>query len=685
MRRSLRFKLAGVVAIVLAAMVVAAALSVVAAGAANGDVTTISNTYLPAVNGAGHLHTAVAEYYSEQLAYVSATDSAGKSSLASAVTAYQGEVNSAFDSLAALSLAPDEQASYATAKADWEAYLAAAANLTTADSASEMADLVTGQAASVYSTLDTDLDHLSDVITTGAEGATSNANSVMGLLPLVMIFGCGLVLVMGGALAWWLSGRVVRDVKVVNETLTSISDDCVTSLESGLAALAANDLTVRVEATTPPIEKYGSDEVGRMAEATNRMMVRLRSTMESYEMARANLAGALSEVHTAAQSVARTSGEVNSAAMQSGQGASQIAHTIGQVASGASDQARAGSDTANAVNDLRAVIESVRGGAAETARSVEAQAAAVDQMTRSIRSASRASADVQGLGAAAGEAATNGAETVRQTVDGMARIKNAVEGAAVKVTELGAKGEQIGAIVETIDDIAEQTNLLALNAAIEAARAGEQGKGFAVVADEVRKLAERSSRATKEIAALIGEVQAGTEHAVKAMQIGAREVESGAMLAEKSGSALDEIASAVASSNAAVTRIVKAMDDMQESSSGLVSASDAIAAIAEETNAAAASMSGSAEQVARAVESIAAISEENSASAEEVSAATEEMSAQAEEVVASASMLTDMASQLEDLAGRFTIDGESGSNFRVSYEAPTDLPARNHQRPRWAA
>ena len=113
-----------------------------------------------------------------------------------------------------------------------------------------------------------------------------------------------------------------------------------------------------------------------------------------------------------------------------------------------------------------------------------------------------------------------GAMAVDETAGGMKRIKVAVEATAVRVTQLGAKGEQIGAIVETIDDIAEQTNLLALNAAIEAARAGEQGKGFAVVADEVRKLAERSSRATKEIAALIAEVQQDTDEAVAAMDAG---------------------------------------------------------------------------------------------------------------------------------------------------------------------
>jgi methyl-accepting chemotaxis protein len=689
MRRSLKFKLVGVVGVVLAAMVVAATFCALAAGAAGSDVSRMGGTYLPAIGMAGNLHMSAAEYHADQLAFLSAADKTAQAAASAAMAKHLGEVNDAFTGLAAVGLDTGLQAKVAAAKADWTAYLTATAGLTTAGSATELATLQSGNSAMAYTTLDTAFDDLSTTLAALSGAASSDANSLMGLLPLAMILGCVVAVALGGALAWIMAGRLVNDVRAVQSTLTSISHQSMPSLESGLAALASNDLTVRVQLSSQPIGKHGDDEIGQMAEATNVMLARLNDTMDSYEQARANLAGALGQVHSAAQSVAQTSTELNGAAMQSGHGASQIAHTIGQVASGASDQARAGNDTANAVNDLRAVIESVRGGAAETARSVEAQAAAVDQMTRSIRSASHASADVQGLGAAAGEAATNGAQTVRQTVDGMARIKDAVEGAAVKVTELGAKGEQIGAIVETIDDIAEQTNLLALNAAIEAARAGEQGKGFAVVADEVRKLAERSSRATKEIAALIGEVQAGTEQAVKAMQIGAREVEAGATLAEKSGAALDEIAGAVESSNAAVVRIVKAMDDMQESSSGLVSASDAIAAIAQETNAAAESMSSSAGQVATAVESIAAISEENSASAEEVSAATEEMSAQAEEVVASASTLADMANQLESLAGRFKLDGESGSEPHSSPEAassaPADLPVRSDQRPRWAA
>jgi methyl-accepting chemotaxis protein len=277
-------------------------------------------------------------------------------------------------------------------------------------------------------------------------------------------------------------------------------------------------------------------------------------------------------------------------------------------------------------------------------------------MATAISTASAASDEVIGVAAGAASAAERGRNAVRQTVGEMGRINETVQLAAAKVTELGAKGDQIGAIVETIDDIAEQTNLLALNAAIEAARAGEQGKGFAVVADEVRKLAERSSRATKEIAALIGEVQQGTNSAVEAMQAGAAEVQQGSTLAEQAGLSLNEIAEAVDATQAAVRRITAAVGDMSEASSGVVAASDAISSIAAQTNSAATKMTESADTVSTAVQAIAAISEENSASAEEVSAATEEMSAQAEEVVASAATLADMARALDALVAKFRLD-----------------------------
>ena len=660
MGRSIRFKLFGEFAALIAIAGLASALAVAGAIAARGNVTAVDGTYLPATRDLGDLHTAVAEFHADQLTFLSAVGKTAETTALSEMTRHQGEVQDTLDALGGLPIGQDGKSQYAIVAADWQAYLAATADLATVEKSAELSAFASGKPGEAFATFDTDIDGLYEAVATGADGAAAQADSLLGYLPILLIGGCALATLIGLIVTLLLSRGIVRGLNDVGRTLASMADNCAASLEGGLAAVAHNDLTVRVQAGTEPIDRYGKDEIGRIAEATNEMLARLHATIESYEQARQSLSSALSEVHSAAESVSRTASEVNDAAVQSGHGSQQIAQTIGQVAAGAADQAHASTETAAAVAELRTVIEQVRGGAAETARSVEAQAAAVDEMTRSISAASRAASDVSDLGGATGEAAGNGATTVRQTVDGMARIKAAVEGAAATVTQLGAKSDQIGAIVETIDDIAEQTNLLALNAAIEAARAGEQGKGFAVVADEVRKLAERSSRATKEIGALIAEVQTETAAAVKAMAVGAAEVEAGADLAGRSGEALESIATAVESSNAAVSRIVRAMEAMQNASAGLVSASDSIAAIAQETNAGAESMSGSAEQVARAVESIAAISEENSASAEEVSAATEEMSAQAEEVVASATTMADMAGSLETLAARFRLDRNAG-------------------------
>jgi methyl-accepting chemotaxis protein len=526
------------------------------------------------------------------------------------------------------------------------------------------------------------LDKLTAAARTHAQALNDGIQAIFEQSRMIAVICLLIALVVGLFFSIKVSGGILAGVKAVQETLTSMTDICATALEAGLGALAQNDLSVEAHAATAPIERHGTDEIGQTAAVTNNLLAKLRSTIESYETARASLAGTIGQVKAASEAMSGASGQLDAIAAQSGQTAQQVARTINQVAAGAGDQATAAGQTSGASHDLTAIIERVGEGAASTRIRIQDASRALSATTRAIGQAMNDSEEMAPLNERVEAAVVAGAMAVDETASGMLRIKSSVEVTAARVTELGAKGEQIGAIVETIDDIAEQTNLLALNAAIEAARAGEQGKGFAVVADEVRKLAERSSRATKEIADLIAEVQAGTEQAVKAMQIGAREVESGADLASKSGAALDDIASAVESSNAAVARIVKAMEDMQQSSTGLVSASDAIAAIAQETNAAAESMTGSAEQVANAVESIAAISEENSASAEEVSAATEQMSAQAEEVVGSASTLADMAAQLEGLAGRFKL-AASGSGVRSA--EPAMLPGTTAERRRRAA
>ena len=473
------------------------------------------------------------------------------------------------------------------------------------------------------------------------------------------------VVVIGAVAASVAVARTVtRPIEVVIEAASHIAIGDLSQANHGTAMSSSGELGRLAEAFGG-IRQY-MEELASLADrvAAGDLTREVTTRSEQDGLAQAfrymiqRLRKMITELNKAAASVAETAATVNDAAAQSEAGASQIAQTISQVAAGAADQARASTDTSMAMIELGQVIEQVGSGAAQTASSVDAQADAISSMALAINEAATASEQVNAAGAAAGKAAAKGADAVRETASGMDRIKMAVSTGATVVTNLGAKGTQIGAIVQTIDDIADQTNLLALNAAIEAARAGEQGKGFAVVADEVRKLAERSRAATKEIAALIAEVQKGTAEAVAAMQVGAREVETGTALAERSGMALDEIAGAVAASNAAVARITTAVEAMEAASGNVVSASDTIAAIAQTTNQAAVSMGASALRVNDAVESIAAISEENSASAEEVSAATHELSDQAQGAVESASSLMGMSDKLRRLVNRWRLPEE---------------------------
>jgi methyl-accepting chemotaxis protein len=518
-------------------------------------------------------------------------------------------------------------------------------------------------------TLQTELAQQATDVTASAESTAQTTILLMTVLAL-------LVILAAAVLGYVVSRSISRGIIRVRDLVTSVASHELAEVAAGLESFAANDLTRPLAITTEPVARPGTDEIGQTALAANTMLAELARAIESYDMARRNLSTALLAVQETAESVATASESMTAAAVQTGNASNQIAATIGQVASGASDQASAASATSHSVAALAAVAAEVNASAADTQERVSAAASGLEEMARAISDTSRATVEVKDTTAGASKAAEHGREAVGQTVAGMARIKAAVEEAAVKVTELGAKGEQIGAIVETIDDIAEQTNLLALNAAIEAARAGEQGKGFAVVADEVRKLAERASRATKEIGGLIADVQRGTFQAVEAMKSGAGEVEAGSQLAARSGDALTEIATTVAATTAAVSSISTAIEAMQSSSELVVVASDAIAEIAGRTAGAASRMTASTSSLSSAMDSIAAVSEENSASTEEVSAATEELSAQAEEVMASAASLEQMAVRLNELVAGFRIDTSAAPPAQSRRPVPVVEPVK---------
>ncbi len=291
----------------------------------------------------------------------------------------------------------------------------------------------------------------------------------------------------------------------------------VTILTTQADKLAEGDLTVEIACDS-------SDEIGQLARSFQRMSQSLRTT----------IAG----IGQISSQVAASSTQLQATAEQISTGAQEVANQTNLVATSSEEMSSTSSDIA---------------------QNCTFAADAVHNTTESARS---------------------GAQVVQETISGMNTIAERVRQTSTTIAALGARSDQIGEIVGTIEDIADQTNLLALNAAIEAARAGEQGRGFAVVADEVRALAERTTRATREISEMIKAIQRDTNDAVNAMEEGVKEVEKGAVSSQKSGQALVEILDRIHEVSLQINQISTAAEEQtattKEIASNLLQVTDVV-------------------------------------------------------------------------------------------------------------
>ncbi|MDX2114036.1 MAG: methyl-accepting chemotaxis protein [Planctomycetota bacterium] len=224
---------------------------------------------------------------------------------------------------------------------------------------------------------------------------------------------------------------------------------------------------------------------------------------------------------------------------------SQIGRAVDQAADNMSAMVRqisqAADHVASAATEIASTSEGMSAGIAGQTREIGEIARAAAEMSTATSQVAGQSSEAARSAGESGALAETGGSVVQQTIDGMRQIEHAVQAGAQSVSELGKRGEQIGEIISVINDIADQTNLLALNAAIEAARAGEHGRGFAVVADEVRKLADRTTKATEEIAQSIRAIQQETGQAVSRIEAGTGQVKQGVELATQAGVSLGQI------------------------------------------------------------------------------------------------------------------------------------------------
>lgn len=233
---------------------------------------------------------------------------------------------------------------------------------------------------------------------------------------------------------------------------------------------------------------------------------------------------------------------------------------------------RMSQEVAAAATEIAASAEEMAAGMDGQSNQVVQVSASVEEMTASIEDVARKSSEMATAADESGRVAAQGGQVVQQTIAGMSAINEAVSQGSASVEELGRRSVQIGKIIEVIDDIADQTNLLALNAAIEAARAGEHGRGFAVVADEVRKLAERTTTATKEVVDSVRAIQDQTKTAVDRMKTGSERVTTGVALAEHAGGSLRSIVDS-AKQVALMVQSIAAAAAQQSATSGQITQS----------------------------------------------------------------------------------------------------------------
>jgi methyl-accepting chemotaxis protein len=407
----------------------------------------------------------------------------------------------------------------------------------------------------------------------------------------------------------------------------------IAALTTGVREVAAGDLTKNLAVADGPLAD--------LAVGLNKLIFGIRDFLGSMHHEARELGASGGELHaTASSSLAVIEGGAI-AQKQLEEGIIEQ----GEIVEGALSKVRAMTD---AINDLAGSAEQQTRSLDETALSVTAMSASIEQVSAQVDSLLTISSETT-------LTADRGGTAIHTIVDAMATIRTTIEELAADIRRLGVNSDQIGDIVKVIDRIAEQTNLLALNAAIEAARAGEHGRGFAVVASEIRKLADGSVQATKEIAGHIGSTQGVITQVTDAMVRLNERLEESVSSTDYASDALRDIVNTVLGANQQITQISSVTRSMSENTFRVIRSIDEITRSVASNLAATTQMASHSGEVSSAFDSITSISSQNASSVEVLTYVNAEVTSAAQRILGSVEEMNQRAASIDGQLGRYTI------------------------------